>query len=164
MQNNANQPQKTLKNTRLFKPLIASSLALALSASVANAGDCTSSWPDICYRVDSNSNLVDTTAKLNNLSFGQNSDYYVPQWNGSAASKVIFIFDNSTSTPDLSASYASSTLTRTGKTNGKSAEFKMRTGSGKSFRTNIAVDFGSGNNSRTCLLYTSDAADDPEIV
>ena len=128
-----NSLDSTLKNLnkskRFFTPLIAGSLALALSASIANADSCTPNYPYICYVVDSNSSIVNTSTRLNNLSFKQDSDYYVPQWSSSDVSKVHFIFDNSASnSPDLSASPAGDTLTLTGKTNGKRADFSMRTG------------------------------------
>ena len=84
MQNNANQPQKTLKNTKLFRPLVASSLALALSASIASAAvPCNGSNISLC--------LDGGDIRLSELNFNilSGSNTLSPQYSSSGTSTTI---------------------------------------------------------------------------
>ena len=115
MQNNANQPQKTLKNTRLFKPLVASSLALFLSASMANAAvkSCTLGAGDvkICYDQNegnpwASDNLREATG-LNDLTWSGSGDTLTPQASGTSISQLIFNFNTGTRDPQGSVNGSS---------------------------------------------------------
>ena len=81
MQNNANQSQKTLKNTKLFRPLVASSLALAFSASIASAAPCGSgNAPQICRN---GAQLTPNDFRLNTY-----REYFIPEYTGSSTAST----------------------------------------------------------------------------
>ena len=168
----------TCQPARRYRPLIASSLAVLLSAGIAGATeDCMTSLgtPTICYAYDGAA-ATDFATKLSDLKFIKIGSMgpYRPEWAVSyntteAIQELHFKFNAGTSsspsikTPNFNSSTKTLTIESDTNTSVDNIQFKMKglkiplqmgdRGTGK-----LVVDFGAGSNGRVFEL-TADGAE-----
>ena len=181
---NLNSPSISSNKSKFFKPVVAGSLALLLTAGIASAADCdgtsTGTKPQICYG-DSTTSVADKTSTFTDLKLDADSTsgVVIPKYeNGTsggtaeAINTLAFKFNTGTTgggggtSSNPSGSFASGVYTISSGDANTAEQHFVFDGQGKAIQMGadgtgkLSVDFGDGTNDRTFTLQLGQTTGD----